>query len=251
MTAQCVLRTVRAGEYRWSIRELAAAHDTAPTVVLVPGLGSGEYLLPHAERLATSRRVLVPDMPGFGHTRGPRRLRAVAEFGSTLVELVRAEADGVVDLIGNSFGSQVVLAAAGQAPELVRRIVLIGPTFDSAARTYRQVLSRWLLIAPREPPALAVSLARSYLKCGVRTPLFALQAAMRDRPEDLVATLPHPILLVRGSNDRIAPRRWLEDLQQRAADARIAEVPDTAHTVDFAAPEAAARLTSSFFDAEK
>ncbi|HVV75445.1 MAG TPA: alpha/beta hydrolase [Mycobacteriales bacterium] len=219
-----------------------------PTAVFVAGLGSGDYLCRHAELLADERRVLLPDMPGFGRSRTSHRLRTVEEFAAALLEMLRSETSGPVDLVGNSFGTQIALAAADASPEAVRRLVLIGPTFDASARSYPHMLGRWLLTAPIEPPSLAVSLLRSYLKCGVRTPALAFRAGMRDRPEERIERVSHPILLIRGVRDRIAPRPWLEDLQRQSTNVEIAEVPRTAHTVDFAAPEAAARLVADFLD---
>src|SRR5207247_9606363 len=44
----------------------------APAVVLVHGIGvSGRYLVPTAVRLATTCRVYVPDLPGFGLSTKP------------------------------------------------------------------------------------------------------------------------------------------------------------------------------------
>jgi pimeloyl-ACP methyl ester carboxylesterase len=71
---------------------------------------------------------------------------------------------------------------------------------------------------------------------------------MLDRPEDNIAKLPHPMLLIRGERDSIAPRAWLEELRRRGENVEIAEVEGAAHTVDYAKPEAAARLVRDFLD---
>jgi pimeloyl-ACP methyl ester carboxylesterase len=230
----------------WNVRALGQPAPSLPTIVMVAGLGSGEYLLPHAEELADSRHILVPDMPGFGHSRGPRRLRTVDEFAEALLTFLDAEAGGCADLIGNSFGTQVVLAAAARRPSAARRVVLVGPTFDRSARSYPRTLARWLAIATKEPPALGLSLARSCLQSGLRTPALALRAAMNDLPEQRIQQMRCPVLIVRGAADRIAPMPWVRELQERAPDAHIAEVAGAAHTVDYAAPRQLAALTRRF-----
>ena len=101
-----------------------------------------------------------------------------------------------------------------------------------------------------EPPALALSLARSYAMSGVRVPWLAFRAGMQDTPEAKVAALRQPILLIRGKRDTIAPRSWLEELRRCGRDVQIAEVPKAAHTVDFAAPEQTAALVKAFLDAD-
>jgi pimeloyl-ACP methyl ester carboxylesterase len=241
-------RTPAIGEYRWFIRDLGEPSATRPTVLFVAGLGSGGYLCRHAELLASDRRVLLPDMPGFGHSRGSKRLRAVGEFADALVDLVRRETTEPVDLVGNSFGTQIAVAATAKSPDQIRRLVLIGPTFDAAARTMPRMLLRWLATMPTEPPSLGLSLARSYAMSGIRTPWQAFRAGMLDRPEDNIAKLPHPMLLIRGERDSIAPRAWLEELRRRGENVEIAEVEGAAHTVDYAKPEAAARLVRDFLD---
>ncbi|MGN6473861.1 MAG: alpha/beta fold hydrolase [Mycobacteriales bacterium] len=248
MSTTTLTRRPHAGTYDWLVRDLGDPTSTSTPVMFVAGLGSGDYLLPHAELLARTRRVLLPDMPGFGHSRGPARLRSVEEFAAALGALLRHEVGAPADVIGNSFGTQIALALAESEPDAVRRLVLIGPTMDRAARTYPKVLGRWLRTAPIEPPSLTVSLIHSYLLCGVRTPALAFRASMRDRPEQRISKIPHEVLLVRGMRDRIAPRSWLEELQGNASRAEIAEVPDTAHTVDYAAPKQVAPIVTEFLD---
>jgi pimeloyl-ACP methyl ester carboxylesterase len=175
-------------------------------------------------------------------------MRTVEEFAAALGALLRQQVAAPADVVGNSFGTQIALALAESEPDAVRRLVLIGPTIDRAARSYSKVLARWLRTAPIEPPSLSVSLARSYLKCGLRTPALAFRASMRDRPEQRISKLSQPILLVRGVRDSIAPRAWLEELQRNAARAEIAEVPNTAHTVDYAAPKQVAPIVTEFLD---
>lgn len=249
VTAQT--RHPRTGRYRWLVRDLGSRSSTRPPVVFVAGLGSGDYLCRHAELLAVNRRVLLPDMPGFGHSRSAAPLRTVEQFADALLELLQDETDQPTDLVGNSFGTQIALAAASLAPESVRRLVLIGPTFDATARTIPRMLLRWVRNMPMEPPSLGLSLARSYAMSGIRTPVRAFRAGMRDQPEERITQITHPVLLIRGKRDTIAPRSWLENLQRRGADVEIAEVPKAAHTVDFAAPEEVVKLVRMFLDRDQ
>lgn len=249
VSAGTLLTRAPSGEpYRWLVRELGARLSPRAPVIFVAGLGSGEYLCRHAQLLAADRRVLLPDMPGFGRSRASHRLRTVDEFGAALVSLMQQELDGPVDLVGNSFGTQIALAATEASPASVRRLVLIGPTFDAAARRLPKMFLRWLANMPMEPPGLSLSLVRSYALSGVRVPLQAFRAGLHDRPEERLAALPHPVLLIRGARDTIAPRSWLAELQRRGANVEIAGVPKAAHTVDYAAPETTAALVRAFLD---
>lgn len=99
------------------------------TVVLVHGGGMGscgavnygDVMAPMSEHY----RVVAPDLVGFGETsgRGPEDYPADAQ-GDFLIEYLRT-LDGPVHLGGNSHGGWLAQYAAHEAPELVRRLVII------------------------------------------------------------------------------------------------------------------------------
>ncbi len=100
-----------------------------PPVVLLHG-GSGSWLhwLRNIEALeASGRRVLVPDMPGFGDSALPPKgmdadsLPAPVELG--LQQLIGSQA---CDLVGFSFGSMVAGFIAQRHPERASRLVIVG-----------------------------------------------------------------------------------------------------------------------------
>jgi pimeloyl-ACP methyl ester carboxylesterase len=99
-----------------------------PVVLLHGGSGSWSHWLRNIEALAASgRRVVVPDMPGFGSSaRSPRgddadALPPLIETG--LAQLLGATA---CELVGFSFGGLTAGLLARAMPERVRRLVLVG-----------------------------------------------------------------------------------------------------------------------------
>jgi pimeloyl-ACP methyl ester carboxylesterase len=232
---------------RWFVREsLSEPSPDDPAVVLIAGLGEGTYLMPHARRLAERRRVVVPDLPGFGRSRAPARLRTVTEFADSLAAFLAARLPGPVDLVASSVGCQVVAALGARHPHLTRRLVLTGPTFDEQARSLPRILARWLATMWREPPQLGPMLVRSYVRSGVRTPVLTFRAALRDPIEHHMPRLAAPVLVVRGERDRIVPAEWAHRLAALAPHGQTAQIAGAAHTVDFAAPEELAHLTLRF-----
>jgi pimeloyl-ACP methyl ester carboxylesterase len=236
----------------WHVREsLGELPPTAPHIVLVPGLGSGSYLLEHGAALAGQARVWIPDLPGFGRSRARRRINTVPGWADALARWHRAVLPGPAGYVGSSFGAQVVACLAARHPDLVRRAVLVGPTFDAAARRVVPQLARWLPTSAREPAGLGSKLLVSYLQSGVGTPLRGFRAGLRHPTERDVAEIRVPLLLVRGENDRIVPAAWVAELTERAPDGRAVLVPGVAHTVDYSAAEALAELTLPFFCADE
>jgi len=77
--------------------------------------------------LAKARRVIAPDMVGFGFTERPDGMRYTLDaWVRQAVGLMDALELAQVDLVGNSFGGALSLALAIRHPQRVRRLVLMG-----------------------------------------------------------------------------------------------------------------------------
>lgn len=210
--------------------------EQAP-VVLVHGIGvSSRYLVPTGELLAEDRPVYAVDLPGFGRTPGPPQALDVHGLAGALRAFVREAVPGRPVLVANSFGCQVSVEVAARDPQLARALVLVGPTMDRRARTVPRQVVRWLANAPREPFSLGLILLLDYLQCGLRRPWRTFVAALADPVEDKVSDVTVPTLVIRGSNDPIASRRWVEELAAGLPDGQVHEVPGAAHTLNYSTP---------------
>lgn len=231
----------------WHVREsLTTVPADAPTVVYVPGLGSGSYLLGHGARLAARAKVWIVDLPGFGRSRAARRPRRVGDWADLLAAWHHAVVGEPAGYIGSSFGSQVVADCAARHPETTSRLLLVAPTFDAAARRLGPQLWRWALTTAREPLGLGPKLLVSYLQSGPATPLRGFLTALSEPSEDAVARVSVPVLVVRGEHDRIVSPSWAHTLAARAPTGSAALVPGVSHTVDYSAPDALADLSIPF-----
>lgn len=210
--------------------------------VLVPGIGvSSSYF----ERLAPVLNEYGPvhalDLPGFGGVPHPRHAMTIADFA----ELVGAAIDQLelTDpiMVGHSMGTQIVIELAARRPELTT-IVLIGPVVNRAERRVRTQALRFLQSAVREPGRVKGLALGAYLLCGVRWFSRVLPAMMRYRSEERIADIESPVLLIRGEVDAVCPRRWVDELAERASTSRSWEVPGAAHSVMYAHAEAVAEL---------
>ena len=100
-----IARTVQAGGIRTNVHDVG---EGAP-VVLIHGSGPGvtawanwRTVIP---ALSTHRRVVAPDMVGFGFTERPSDIAYGREaWVAHLVDLLDAMELDRVDLVGNSFG---------------------------------------------------------------------------------------------------------------------------------------------------
>jgi 2-hydroxy-6-oxonona-2,4-dienedioate hydrolase len=214
-------------------------------VVLLHGIGvSSRYMIPLAHELAPHHDVRVLDLPGFGRSHKPRRALDIGGMVAVLEGWIEACGLDRTVLFGNSFGCQLAVAYATEYPSRVDRLVLQGPTMDSQARSWHQLIGRWLRDMPREPPSLLPVLFRDFLDCGARRIIASLHYAFHDAIEEKVSGLSMPILVVRGKGDTLSPRRWVDELTTDAPQARLIEI-EGAHALNFShAPELAAIITA-------
>lgn len=106
---------------------------SGPPLVLLHGGGPGASGLGNfavvADALASTYRLLIPDMPGFGNSRITKDTgESYLELAATAIaELAAAVSEEPVGILGNSLGGAVATRVCIQSPGLVRKLVLMGP----------------------------------------------------------------------------------------------------------------------------
>jgi 3-oxoadipate enol-lactonase len=102
-------------------------------VVLIHGLGSsGADWAFQVPALEGSFRVIVPDLPGCGHSPKPDHAYSVASWAESVWQMLDALAVNQPNLVGFSMGGAVALEMALQRPGAVPRLALI-----NSLATYR------------------------------------------------------------------------------------------------------------------
>jgi pimeloyl-ACP methyl ester carboxylesterase len=189
-------------------------------LLLLHGWGvSSELFAPILDALQNGRRLIVPDLPGFGATPEPGAPWSVHEYAAWCIALLDRLGVGACDLIGHSNGGRIGIVMAATYPGRVRRMVLAGSAGIRPRRTLRgrarvraykalRVLERSRLT----PAALRKAAARSADQRG-SSDYRAASGVMRGTlvrlvNEDLRTLLPHlhlPVLLIWGDADSETP----------------------------------------------
>lgn len=77
--------------------------------------------------IAEHRRVIAPDMLGFGYTScPPTKTLDLNAWVAQLIDLLNALDIPLVSVVGNSFGGAIALALADRYPDRIDRLVLMG-----------------------------------------------------------------------------------------------------------------------------
>ncbi|HZT67502.1 MAG TPA: alpha/beta hydrolase [Acidimicrobiales bacterium] len=105
--------------------------EGAPELVLLHG-GSQNAHTWDTVAMALGRPLVAVDLPGHGHSDGPAdRVRGPLNVEANAADVavaVRALAPDARGVVGMSLGGLTLIALARQAPELVRRVVLVDIT---------------------------------------------------------------------------------------------------------------------------
>jgi len=221
-------RRVRTGVFETNVLEAGRGDP----VLLIHGSGPGvsawanwRLALPV---LAEQRRVIAPDMVGFGFTDRPEGIAySMDTWVRQALDLLDALGLSRVDLVGNSFGGALALALATRHPQRVRRLVLMGSVgvpFDitpglEAAWGYtpsldhmRQLLDIFAYSRAMVTDELARLRYEASIRPGFQESFAAMFPAPRQRwvdamcsPEAAIRALPHQTLVIHGREDRVIP----------------------------------------------
>lgn len=204
-----------------------------PPLVLVHGLGlSAGCWAPHLHRLARhGYRVIAPDLPGFGGSRGGRTGLSVPATAAWLDRFAAAVDVPTAVWVGHSLSCQALLDLAARRPGRVSALVLAAPTGRGYGlrRVGRQFagLTRDAFL---ERPSLVARIVRRYLTAPIATTGTWLRSR-RHRSEAAAAAVRAPVLIVLGENDPVVGERFAKRLATTLQDARITRLPDAAHAV--------------------
>ncbi|MFA7431725.1 MAG: alpha/beta hydrolase [Rhodospirillaceae bacterium] len=179
-------------------------------------------------QLAVDRRVIAPDIVGFGYSRKPDGFSFTQEaWVNHLVSFLDALELERVSLVGNSFGGALALWLAVRHPDRIDRLVLMG----SAGTQFRitpgleavwgyepsvENMAELLKIFAYDHSLLGADLAQLRYQASVRPGAHESYSTMFPAPrqdavdalavpEDALRALPHQTLIVHGREDRVIP----------------------------------------------
>ena len=250
-------------------------------VILIHGASGNvrDWTYSISPRLASQRRVIAMDRPGFGYSERPEEEGAWRPFYQAAQIRAAAREMGVARpiLVGHSWGASVALAWAEDEPDNVAGVVAVSgvtmpwggvaPLFDALgfgpliAAAYNRRITRTAeeggaerfiqrAFRPQEPP-------RGYLDY-VGAPLAVREKTLRANGEDLANTnrgvaevaegysrLAVPVVALHGDAD------WLLDIDQhgrafaQASGARLVALPGVGHMAHHAATDRLAEAIAS------
>jgi pimeloyl-ACP methyl ester carboxylesterase len=241
------LRQTRVGEFRIHSEHMGAG----PPVVLLHGLsGSRRWWRFTAPVLARRFRVHIPELVGFGGSRGAGRQPDVGEMAAVLAAWLEDIGDGPVRIVGHSMGGQIALHLAAEQ-RMPDRLVLVGASglprplpLSEGARLVAAALPPRRWGAPTFMPTVAVDA----LRAGPLALLRATRYLLSDDVRPLLPRITCPTLLVWGELDPLIPVAHGEAMARAIPGSRLVVLKDAAHNAMADRPAEFNRLVLDFLD---
>ena len=229
--------------------------------------------MPVHEALAEHYTVHALDLPGYGGAEGSERpdwARHPRDLALLVGQWLRTKDLGPVELVGCGFGGWVAAELATMAPELLKRLILVGAAglLPEKGRIYDQFLvshSNYVQAAfsrpeaydaiysnngdnPDELPMSDDSLVVWDMNREMTTRVAWKPYMYNRRLRPLLSGVSVPALVVWGDNDAVVPIECAHAYVEALPDARLEIVPDCGHAVDLEAPESLAAIITGRAD---
>ena len=218
-------------------------------VVLVHGLGiSGTYMHYLASELANKYVVYVPDLPGFGYSSKPPHVLNIQELADALHDWARAANVEKAWYLGNSTGCQVIVDFAIHYPDMVKGVILQGPTIDPYHRTMGDQLLRFVTNSSDEPSSQILIMMKDYRLCGIKRVKKTFEFALLYETEKFLPRVEAPALVVRGDMDELVSQEWAEEAANLLPQGELRIIEGVAHTINMAMPKELAGVTDEFIE---
>ncbi len=270
-----IARTIATGAFHTNYHDHGEGGDCP--LFLVHGSGPGVSAWANWRGvipvLAKGRRVIAPDMAGFGYT---ERLPDTTYSRSLWCDQLLAMLDGLglarIDLVGNSFGGAIALAFAIAHPERVRRLVLMGsvgvsfPITDGLDKVWGyqpslEAMKGLLDIFAYSRALVSDELAELRYQASIRPGFQESFAAMFPAPrqrwvdalasdEAAIAALPHRALVIHGRDDRVIPMAASERLNALLSNADLHLFARCGHWTQIERAAEFCALVEAFLSAE-
>lgn len=178
--------------------------------------------------LSKSRRVIAPDMVGFGYTDRPEGIQYnMKTWAKQAIDLLDALGIEQTDIVGNSFGGALALALAIDHPERIRKVVLMGAMgvefpitqglddvwgYEPSVENMKRMITMFVYDKSIATDDLAKMRYEASIEPGFQESFSAMFPAPRQqwvkamaRTDEEIKGIKQPTLIIHGREDEVIP----------------------------------------------
>lgn len=223
-----IANSIQTGSFKTNYHD----YGSGDPVLLIHGSGPGvsswanwNKVMP---KLSERRRVLAPDMLGFGYTERPADMKFSMDiWAEQAVDFIDALKLEKVDVVGNSFGGALALALAINYPQKIRKVVLMGSMgvnfpitkgldsvwgYEPSPEGMFELLSLFVYNKAIATKELAQMRYEGSIQPGFQESFSAMFPAPRQNSveamakyEDKISSIDKPVLVIHGRDDQVIP----------------------------------------------
>lgn len=244
-----VSRQTRVGDY--TIHSLETGSE-GKVLLLLHGLaGSSRWWSRNIRDLSTDRRVVIPDLVGYGRSPLAGRVPTMPATAELLARWLDAMGLERVDIAGHSMGGQVAIHFAARHADRLERLVLVDAAGIPRPITPGNVARFALEIAPLwrwgDPTFLRVIVGDAWT-AGPRTLLRSISHIVRDDVRPLLPAITAPTLIIWGEHDNWVPLDHALEFRRSIPNSSLVVMRGAAHMPMVDRPEAFDRLVLRFLE---
>ena len=222
--------------------------------------------------LASERLVLIIDNKGVGNS-GGEVPDNVPDMSKDVIKIISFLGITKCDILGFSLGGFIAQTIAALKPDLLRKIIIVG-TAPQGAKTLHSFPGLIENTFSLEPAEIFLSIfatksekSRSKLKAalerlserkvdkdkeismaGIQAQIKAITSWGTDPVTIDLSKIPHPVLIIQGSNDEMMDSAASLELYRQIPNAVLIYYPDSAHGSFFQYPELFVNQANSFLN---
>lgn len=238
-----------------------------PPILFLHGAQGFAAEHPYVPLLSARHRLIAPSHPGFGKSSLPDWIDAVDDIAYIYLELLDRLGIDQIDIVGCSLGGWLACELATKSPQLVRRLVLVGPVGVKTGPVDRldipdifalpqSELEKLLFHDPERMRMDPARLSDEQLAISVRNR--ETLALLVWEPYMHNPKLPHrlhrvtaPTLLLRGESDGLVSSAYIESYARLLPNARVETIGAAGHAPQVEQPTAFARSVLAFLEAPR
>lgn len=248
------------------------AGEGAPLLLIAGFSSDSTSWAPISQRLAKTRRLIMPDNRAIGRTRGGGEKIALHDYAEDMIALIDHLGLRTVDILGHSMGAAVAMEIASAWPNRVDKLVLAAsaPNANSHARSVIESLTAlresgapdehwfrnffsWIFDRRFFTDQRAVDAAIAF---AMRHPYKQTPADMRRQYESLkgadltprLGAITAETLVLAGENDLLYPLNEIAAAYRDFPNFQVETIADAAHSLHWDQPQSFVSAVLRFLD---